>query len=72
LVFEMLAERTLAVAQLERRANPERGYAPLLEAMLRRCLDKGIAIVSNFRAANPRATAFGRSRRRKASGRCGW
>ena len=35
LVFEMLAERTLALAQLERRDNPERGYAPLLEPMVR-------------------------------------
>jgi hypothetical protein len=61
LVFEMLAERTLALAQLERRANPERGYAPLLEPMvrpiLRRCLEHGIPIVSNFGAANPPAAA---------------
>jgi hypothetical protein len=35
LIFEMLAERTLAMAQLERRANPDRGYAPLLEPMVR-------------------------------------
>src|SRR4029079_14194784 len=57
LVFEVLAERTLALAQLERRANPERGYAPLLEPMLRpvlgRCLEHGLPIVSNFGAANP-------------------
>jgi Acyclic terpene utilisation family protein AtuA len=61
LVFEMLAERTLALAQLERRENPERGYAPLLEPMvrpiLRRCLEHGIPIVSNFGAANPAAAA---------------
>lgn len=61
LIFEMLAERTLALAQLERRKNPERGYAPLLEAMvqpvLRRCLEHGISIISNFGAANPRAAA---------------
>jgi hypothetical protein len=62
LVFEMLAERTLALAQLERRNHPERGYAPLLEPMvrpvLRRCLEHGISIVSNFGAANPRAAAL--------------
>ena len=29
LIFEVLAERTLALAQLERRADPDRGYAPL-------------------------------------------
>jgi Acyclic terpene utilisation family protein AtuA len=57
LIFEMLAERTLALAQLARRQNPEGGYSPLLEPMvrpiLRRCVEHGIAIVSNFGAANP-------------------
>jgi mono/diheme cytochrome c family protein len=61
LIFEMLAERTLALAQLERRKNPELGYAPLLAAMvrpvLRRCLENNIAIVSNFGAAHPQAAA---------------
>jgi hypothetical protein len=61
LIFEMLAERTLALAQLDRRVNPERGYAPLLEPIvrpiLRRCLESDISIVSNFGAANPRAAA---------------
>ena len=61
LIYEMLAERTLALAQLDRRNNPERGYAPLLEPMvrpvLRRCLEHGIPIVSNFGAANPIAAA---------------
>ncbi|MDX2031543.1 MAG: acyclic terpene utilization AtuA family protein [Blastocatellia bacterium] len=61
LLFEMLAERTLALAQLDRRKDPDKGYAPLLEPMvrpvLRRCLENGIPIVSNFGAANPRAAA---------------
>src|SRR5262245_43036642 len=61
LIFEVLAERTLALAQLDRRSNPERGYAPLTEPMLRpvlrRCLDHGIPVVSNFGAANPPAAA---------------
>ncbi len=61
LIFEVLAERTLALAQLDRRANPDRGYAPLMEPMLRpvlrKCLDHGIPIVSNFGAANPRDAA---------------
>src|SRR6478609_6168602 len=61
LIFETLAERTLALAQLRRRADPESGYEPLLDAMLRpvlaRCLAHGIRIVSNFGAANPRAAA---------------
>jgi hypothetical protein len=61
LIFEVLAERTLALAQLERRADPGRGHAPLMEAMLGpvlgRCLDHGLLVVSNFGAANPRAAA---------------
>lgn len=61
LIFETLAERTLALAQLRRRDNPEAGYEPLLDPMLRpvlaRCLAHGIRVVSNFGAANPRAAA---------------
>ncbi|RYF79387.1 MAG: DUF1446 domain-containing protein [Comamonadaceae bacterium] len=61
LIFETLAERTLALAQLRRRTDPEAGYEPLLDDMLRpvlaRCLQHGIRIVSNFGAANPRAAA---------------
>ena len=61
LIFETLAERTLALAQLRRRADPEAGYEPLLDAMLRpvlaRCLAHGIRIVGNFGAANPLAAA---------------
>src|SRR6516225_8097938 len=62
LVFEVLAERTLALAQLDRRRNPDGGYAPLLEPMVRPilklCLENRISIVSNFGAANPRAAAL--------------
>ena len=61
LIFETLAERTLALAQLLRRADPSLGYEPLLDEMLRpvlaRCLQHGIRIVSNFGAANPEAAA---------------
>lgn len=62
LIFEMLAERTLALAQLARRANPAAGYEPLLDLMvtpiLRKCIRNNIPIVSNFGAANPRAAAL--------------
>ena len=34
LIFESLAERTLALAQLERRQNNQLGYEPLLEEMI--------------------------------------
>ena len=61
LIFETLAERTLALAQLARRADPEAGYEPLLEAMvapvLGTCLEHRIRIVSNFGAANPKGAA---------------
>ena len=61
LMYETLAERTLALCQLERRQNPERGYSPALERMLplvlTRCLAADIKIVGNFGAANPPAAA---------------
>ena len=61
LIFETLAERTLALAQLARRQDPKAGYEPLLDAMLRPvlagCLSHGIRIVGNFGAANPRGAA---------------
>jgi hypothetical protein len=61
LMFETLAERTLALAQLERRRDPQRGYSPALERfvgpVLADCLRDNIRIVGNFGAANPRAAA---------------
>lgn len=61
LVFETLAERTLALAQLARRHDPDRGYEPLLAELLRPvlrdCLAGGIPIVGNFGAAHPEAAA---------------
>jgi Acyclic terpene utilisation family protein AtuA len=61
LMFETLAERTLALCQLERRRDPQRGYSPALERMLppvlSRCISSGIRIVGNFGASNPPAAA---------------
>jgi hypothetical protein len=61
LIFETLAERTLALAQLARRGNPDGGYEPLLDELLtpilKRCLENDIRIVSNFGAANPLGAA---------------
>ncbi len=61
LIFETLAERTLALAQLARRSHPEAGYEPLLDDLLRPvlalCMEHGIRIVSNFGAANPLGAA---------------
>jgi hypothetical protein len=62
LMFETLAERTLALAQLARRTNPSGGYEPLVDDMLRpilaKCLARGIRIVGNFGAANPPGAAL--------------
>jgi len=61
LIYETLAERTLALCQIERRKDPARGYSPALERMLTpvlaRCLANGIKVVGNFGAANPPAAA---------------
>jgi hypothetical protein len=57
LFYETLAERTLAMAQRERRANPEKGYTPDLAGfvgpVLKRCVENGVPIIGNFGAANP-------------------
>ena len=61
LIFENLAERTLALQQLSRRGDPRLGYEPLLVEELRPvladCLTHGIVIVGNFGAANPEGAA---------------
>ena len=43
LIFETLAERTLALAQQARRANPDAGYEPLLDELLRPVLTDCLA-----------------------------
>lgn len=57
LVFECLAERTLALYQQEKLKNPKAGYNPQLKRRLARvlpgCREKGIKIVSNLGGANP-------------------
>src|SRR5882757_4540939 len=59
LMLETLAERTLALCQIERRRDPARGYSPAVERLLPQalgpCLANGIRIVGNFGGANPRA-----------------
>ncbi|WP_343585528.1 acyclic terpene utilization AtuA family protein [Herbaspirillum sp.] len=61
LVFECLAERTIAIGQQARLADPAKGYDPLLDermhAVLKTCADRGIRIITNMGAANPRAAA---------------
>ena len=59
--FEVLGERTVALAQLEKRRDPQRGYEPMLERLLEpilvKCAKHGIPIIGNFGAANPPGAA---------------
>jgi Acyclic terpene utilisation family protein AtuA len=57
LVFECLAERTIAMAQQARRGDPNGGFDPLLTerftAVLRPCAANKLKIITNMGAANP-------------------
>ncbi|MFO1137413.1 MAG: acyclic terpene utilization AtuA family protein, partial [Rhodoblastus sp.] len=61
LVFECLAERTIAIAQLAKLDNPDAGFDPLIERRFRAalpfCARQGVKIVTNMGAANPLAAA---------------
>ena len=61
LVFECLAERTIAQAQMARRHDPNAGFDPYLvermEAVLKPCHEQGVRIISNMGAANPLGAA---------------
>src|SRR5262245_58424208 len=58
-MLETLAERTLALCQIERRRHPSRGYSPAVDRLLPQalapCLANDIKIVGNFGGANPKA-----------------
>jgi Acyclic terpene utilisation family protein AtuA len=59
LVFECLAERTIALAQLSKRQGRGDGFDPMLrrrmEAVLPLCARNGTRIITNMGAANPEA-----------------
>jgi len=67
LVFECLAERTIALAQQARLADPEAGFDPLLSERMRRVLpfvargreagQRRLRVISNMGAANPLSAA---------------
>jgi hypothetical protein len=61
LCYECLAERTIAIGQQAKLADPKAGFDALLEARMRSVLKtakaKGIRIVTNMGAANPAAAA---------------
>lgn len=59
IIFECLAERTIALAQKQRLIDPSKGYNELLEyrmkAILPICIEKKVKIITNMGAANPLA-----------------
>lgn len=61
LVFECLAERTIAIGQQQKQQDPTKGYNELLadrmKAVLPVCVEKGIKIITNMGSANPRSAA---------------
>jgi len=61
LIFECLAERTIALAQLAKMKDPTAGFDPLLEERMRRvlpaCKRNKVVLISNMGAANPQAAA---------------
>ena len=65
LMFEVLAERTIASAQKAKAANPEAGFSPYLDHYVTDILgdiqQAGITLVSNMGAANPEAAEIGRA-----------
>lgn len=61
LVFECLAERTIALAQQAKMKDPKVGYDPLLEERMRTvlpaCRRNNVVLITNMGAANPLAAA---------------
>ncbi|MEN6670437.1 acyclic terpene utilization AtuA family protein [Psychrobacter sp. B38] len=61
IVFECLAERTIAIAQQRKMKNSQHGYDSLLEYRMEQvlplCAEKRVKIVTNMGAANPKAAA---------------
>lgn len=61
LIYEVMGERTLAIAQRIKRDDPDLGYSPYLEPYLSRvlaeCRRHGVRIVTNMGNANPLGAA---------------
>ena len=59
IIFECLAERTIALSQQEKMTDLQKGYNPLLEMRMRKILklanDNRIKVITNMGAANPLA-----------------
>ena len=58
IIFECLAERTIALAQLEKLSQPERGYNPLFEYRMEKILaalkKHPVRVITNMGAASIR------------------
>lgn len=61
IIFECLAERTVAIGQQDKQADPSRGYNQLLEYRMKKILPlikkNHIRVITNMGAANPGAAA---------------
>jgi hypothetical protein len=61
IIFECLAERTIAIGQLQKLSNPDKGYNELLEYRMKKilpvCAEKKVKVITNMGSANPLAAA---------------
>ncbi|WP_053955925.1 acyclic terpene utilization AtuA family protein [Inediibacterium massiliense] len=57
IIFECLAERTIAIGQMDKLKDPTKGYNQLLGSRMRKILglvkEKGIKVITNMGSANP-------------------
>lgn len=61
IIFECLAERTVAIGQQDKEKDPEKGYNQLLEYRMKKILPllakNHVKMITNMGAANPKAAA---------------
>lgn len=61
IIFECLAERTIALGQKEKQKDPQKGYNPLLEYRMQHILplvqENKVRVITNMGAANVKAAA---------------
>lgn len=61
IAFDHLAELTLSILARQRASDPSKGYiedvVPICKAILPKCMQKGIRIITNAGGANPEAAA---------------
>ncbi|MHC6179215.1 acyclic terpene utilization AtuA family protein [Clostridium sp. JNZ X4-2] len=59
IIFECLAERTIAINQQQKLFNGDKGYNEFLEHRMRKilplCVEKGVKVITNMGSANPAA-----------------